>query len=401
MCWAGRALRCRGAAEDGALGAAGKAEPVHLADHRISRHISEFRGDLAGRKAGLPELFQLLDAIVGPGQYRHRTLPSLARRPSWRRRCDAKSRKIPCTQNPLALAGRKSAPERLRRTTRTQGIRLPHEMSYPTSKTLQYGVDSRAESGPTAPHVPSSEAYAKSLHCTGILRTDCARKALLRSIDTDCLAHKMFSRAALKRRHVSFSGAGSSMRRRQCAHRGRCNLNLQVTAMSTSATSHLLPVFARVDLGFERGEGCWLIATNGDRYLDFTSGVAVNALGHAHPASGQGAAGAGDKTLAHVEPVQEPGRRGPRGALVRAELCRLRVLLQFRRGSDGRRDQARAPLSLLQGTSASAIASSPSKAPSTAARWRRSPPPARPNISKVLARRWTASTRCRMATSTP
>jgi acetylornithine/N-succinyldiaminopimelate aminotransferase len=45
----------------------------------------------------------------------------------------------------------------------------------------------------------------------------------------------------------------------------------------------LLPVFARVDLGFERGEGAWLIATNGDRYLDFTSGVAVNALGHAHP----------------------------------------------------------------------------------------------------------------------
>src|SRR6201997_886762 len=54
--------------------------------------------------------------------------------------------------------------------------------------------------------------------------------------------------------------------------------------MSNSATSHLLPVFARVDLGFPHGEGCWLVATNGDRYLDFTSGVAVNALGHAHPA---------------------------------------------------------------------------------------------------------------------
>jgi acetylornithine/N-succinyldiaminopimelate aminotransferase len=48
-------------------------------------------------------------------------------------------------------------------------------------------------------------------------------------------------------------------------------------------TSHLLPTFARVDLGFERGEGSWLVATNGERYLDFTSGVAVNALGHAHP----------------------------------------------------------------------------------------------------------------------
>ena len=53
--------------------------------------------------------------------------------------------------------------------------------------------------------------------------------------------------------------------------------------MTNSATSHLLPVFARADLGFERGEGAWLIATNGERYLDFTSGVAVNALGHCHP----------------------------------------------------------------------------------------------------------------------
>jgi len=41
-----------------------------------------------------------------------------------------------------------------------------------------------------------------------------------------------------------------------------------VIAMTNSATSHLLPVFARVDLGFERGEGAWLIATDGERYLD-------------------------------------------------------------------------------------------------------------------------------------
>jgi acetylornithine/N-succinyldiaminopimelate aminotransferase len=50
-----------------------------------------------------------------------------------------------------------------------------------------------------------------------------------------------------------------------------------------AVTSHLLPTYSRVDLAFERGEGVWLVATNGDRYLDFTSGVAVNALGHAHP----------------------------------------------------------------------------------------------------------------------
>ena len=53
---------------------------------------------------------------------------------------------------------------------------------------------------------------------------------------------------------------------------------------ASTPTSHLLPTYARVDLAFERGEGVWLTAINGDRYLDLTSGVAVNALGHAHPA---------------------------------------------------------------------------------------------------------------------
>ncbi|MBI3433947.1 MAG: aspartate aminotransferase family protein [Proteobacteria bacterium] len=48
-------------------------------------------------------------------------------------------------------------------------------------------------------------------------------------------------------------------------------------------TSHVLPTYARVDLAFERGEGAWLVATTGERYLDFAGGVAVSALGHAHP----------------------------------------------------------------------------------------------------------------------
>src|SRR5579885_2902898 len=51
-----------------------------------------------------------------------------------------------------------------------------------------------------------------------------------------------------------------------------------------AVASHLLPTYARVDLAFERGDGAWLTTPEGDRYLDFTSGVAVNALGHAHPA---------------------------------------------------------------------------------------------------------------------
>src|SRR6476620_10778874 len=70
----------------------------------------------------------------------------------------------------------------------------------------------------------------------------------------------------------------------RCAMYAHSVRNIQLIVMTNSAAPHLLPVFARADIGFERGEGCWLIATNGDRYLDFTSGVAVNALGHAHPA---------------------------------------------------------------------------------------------------------------------
>ncbi len=45
----------------------------------------------------------------------------------------------------------------------------------------------------------------------------------------------------------------------------------------------VLPTYARIDLEFERGEGSWLVTTDGRRFLDFTSGIAVNLLGHAHP----------------------------------------------------------------------------------------------------------------------
>ncbi|MFG1410378.1 MAG: aspartate aminotransferase family protein [Pseudomonadota bacterium] len=45
----------------------------------------------------------------------------------------------------------------------------------------------------------------------------------------------------------------------------------------------VLPTYARIDLVFEKGEGCWLVTTDGRRFLDFTAGIAVNILGHAHP----------------------------------------------------------------------------------------------------------------------
>ena len=45
----------------------------------------------------------------------------------------------------------------------------------------------------------------------------------------------------------------------------------------------LLPTYNRADVAFVRGEGPYLFAEDGSRYLDFGAGIAVNALGHAHP----------------------------------------------------------------------------------------------------------------------
>jgi acetylornithine/N-succinyldiaminopimelate aminotransferase len=47
--------------------------------------------------------------------------------------------------------------------------------------------------------------------------------------------------------------------------------------------SALYNTFARAPLAFERGEGTWLITVDGERYLDFAGGIAVNSLGHSHP----------------------------------------------------------------------------------------------------------------------
>ncbi len=45
----------------------------------------------------------------------------------------------------------------------------------------------------------------------------------------------------------------------------------------------VMPTYARTPLAFVRGEGPWLHTKDGEIYLDFASGIGVNALGHAHP----------------------------------------------------------------------------------------------------------------------
>jgi predicted acetylornithine/succinylornithine family transaminase len=47
--------------------------------------------------------------------------------------------------------------------------------------------------------------------------------------------------------------------------------------------SHVMTTYARQPVELVRGEGCWLFDTDGKRYLDFLSGIAVCSVGHAHP----------------------------------------------------------------------------------------------------------------------
>ncbi len=82
--------------------------------------------------------------------------------------------------------------------------------------------------------------------------------------------------------------------------------------------SHLLPTYARIDLAFERGEGAWLFTAKGEKYLDFTSGVAVNALGHAHPALVQALTEQAQK-LWHVSNLY----RIPEGEKLATRLCEM------------------------------------------------------------------------------
>ena len=48
-------------------------------------------------------------------------------------------------------------------------------------------------------------------------------------------------------------------------------------------SSSIMTTYGRIDIAFTHGEGSFLIAEDGKRYLDYASGIAVNSFGHCHP----------------------------------------------------------------------------------------------------------------------
>ena len=55
-------------------------------------------------------------------------------------------------------------------------------------------------------------------------------------------------------------------------------------AKTMTTRDHLFPTYAPPPISFAYGQGSWLTDTAGNKYLDYISGISVNALGHAHPA---------------------------------------------------------------------------------------------------------------------
>ncbi len=82
--------------------------------------------------------------------------------------------------------------------------------------------------------------------------------------------------------------------------------------------THLMDTYGRLPVAFERGEGVWLWDTQGKRYLDGLSGIAVTGIGHAHPRFVAALAGQAGR-LVHASNLY----RIPEQERLAARLCEL------------------------------------------------------------------------------
>jgi len=84
----------------------------------------------------------------------------------------------------------------------------------------------------------------------------------------------------------------------------------------SESNDHIMGVYNRAPLAFERGEGVRLWSTEGEAYLDCVAGIAVNALGHAHPKLVEALKAQGEK-LWHVSNIYQI----PEQEALAARLC--------------------------------------------------------------------------------
>src|SRR2546429_6498537 len=116
-----------------------------------------------------------------------------------------------------------------------------------------------------------------------------------------------------------------------------------------SDRSPLYDTFSRAPIAFARGKGAWLETTDGRRMLDFSGGVAVTVLGHAHPALIAALTEQAEKVW-HVSNLYRiPEQEALAERLVRLSVADKGFLSKSGAGTGGCAAQTAAPSPLVQG----------------------------------------------------
>jgi len=172
------------------------------------------------------------------------------------------------------------------------------------------------------------------------------------------------------------------------------------TASAPVPNDHIMGVYNRTPLAFERGEGARLFTIEGEEYLDCMAGIAVNALGHANPKLVQAVKDQAEK-LWHVSNIFTiPGQEKLAKVLTDATFADVvfsgtrvlrpsSALLRPRANTTG-------PRGIRNGSILSDL-----KDPSMDGPWRQLMPRAMRPISKASARKCRALYNYPMATTTP
>lgn len=159
-------------------------------------------------------------------------------------------------------------------------------------------------------------------------------------------------------------------------HRPPTGKSLKKPLRERVVISAVMPTYARADVVFERGEGAYLYDTGGRRYLDFASGVAVTALGHAHPRLIQALTAQAHKVWHTSNLFRVAGQERVAERLIRHSFADTvsSATPAPRRGNAAPSSSAAI---FMTASSRGVTASSPAPAAFMAARWRRFRPPSR------------------------
>ena len=160
----------------------------------------------------------------------------------------------------------------------------------------------------------------------------------------------------------------------------------------------VLPTYARAPLAFVEGQGPWLTEAGGERYLDLGAGIAVTALGHAHPALVKALEEQGRKLWHTSNLYQIPNQEALAERLVAATFAD--TVFVTNSGTEAIECAIKmARKHFDQNGQPERVGSSRSRAPSTAARPAPSPPRDRKRWSRASGRSCLALITCPSVTS--